>query len=71
MTTLTYDEAILRIDALDRALTKLIAECDSGKRYSTGVGGQSTDACLRNTKINGVSAWVVEEARSVLNGEDW
>lgn len=56
-------------DALAKAkeaLSRLIAACDAGRRFERGVGGMTTEAQLKRTRISDVSAWEVEEAREAL-----
>lgn len=52
------------------ALRTLIEHIDSCPRYiSPGVGGQTIEANLKQTKIRNVSAWEVEQAREVLEND--
>lgn len=48
------------------ALRTVIDACDQGRRFETGSGGQTIDAQLRRTVINGVRAYPIEEAREIL-----
>ena len=62
-----------RIAELENALRKLIAACDRGRvvpKPGCGIGGMTLEANLRGSNINGVDAWIVEEAREVLEKHD-
>lgn len=63
----TYYERIA--SKLHHALDNLIAACDAGKQVlkpGCAVGGQTVEAGIRASLINGVDAWAVEEARQTI-----
>ena len=69
----TYEELAdhyqRQAEKLSAALDKLIAACDAGRQIikpGCGVGGQTVEATIRATMINGVDAWAVEEARQTI-----
>lgn len=58
-----------RIAALEWALGSLIAACDRGRRVTKpgcDTGGQTIEANIKASCVNGVDAWAIEEARDTL-----
>lgn len=69
----TYEEQAAyyerQAEKLSYALEKLISACDAGRtvlKPGCAVGGQTVEANIRATVINGVDAWAVEEARQTI-----
>ena len=63
------EELVAREAELEKALSAVLLACDQGKMVERGIGGMTIDAQIRRSVYNGVPAWPIEEARTVLEGK--